>query len=64
LQPGDVLVAATDAVSEWLLGTEPGRLALVAEAPMAAIEEAIRAARVDRSMVNDDATVVRWPVAG
>lgn len=59
LVAGDVLLAATDAVSEWLLG-DPARLVLAAEAPLEDVERAVRAARQDRSMVNDDATFVRF----
>lgn len=59
LEPGDVLIAATDAVSEWVLSDE-SRVEFVATAEIAAIEAAARAARTDRSMVNDDVTFVRF----
>lgn len=55
----DVLVVATDAVSEWLL-TEPRRLAIAAESPIDQLVRDVEAARHDRSMVNDDATFVRY----
>ncbi len=59
LASGDVLIAATDAVSEWLLGDDE-RVAFAAEAPLDLISDTVVQARVDRSMVNDDATFVRY----
>lgn len=59
LASGDVLVAATDAVSEWLLG-DTARLGFAADAPLGLISETVSTARVSRSMVNDDATFVRY----
>lgn len=59
LQPGDVLVAATDAVSEWLL-RDPRRFQLAAGADTESIAQQVRAARVADEMVNDDATFVRY----
>lgn len=59
LATNDVLVVATDAVSEWLL-TEPSRLARAAELPIEQLVREVESARHDRSMVNDDATFVRY----
>lgn len=59
LAGGDVLIAATDAVSEWLLG-DPSRLTFAVTASIAEVASAVSAARQDRSMVNDDATFVRF----
>lgn len=59
LQSGDVLLAATDAVSEWLL-TMPERIAFAAEASVDQLAEAVTTARRERTMVNDDATLVRY----
>jgi hypothetical protein len=59
LQSGDVLLAATDAVSEWLL-TMPSRLAFAAVADVNQFAEVVMTARHERTMVNDDATVVRY----
>ncbi len=59
LAAGDVLLAATDAVSEWLLG-DPDRLAFAVEAPIDEVAQAVREARQNQSMVNDDATFVRF----
>ena len=54
-----MVLAATDAVSEWLLG-DATRLEFAATAPIADVAAAVSAARQDRSMVNDDATFVRY----
>ena len=59
LAAGDVLLAATDAVSEWLLG-DPERLAFAVKAPIDELARAVREARQNQSMVNDDATFVRF----
>lgn len=59
LRAGDVLIAATDAVAEWLLGSND-RLRLAADGPLDIIRESVVAARIDRTMVNDDATFVRF----
>ena len=59
LAPGDVLLAATDAVSEWLLADDR-RLSFAVEAPIAEVAEAVREARTTQVMVNDDATFIRF----
>jgi len=59
LAPGDVLLAATDAVSEWLL-RDARRIPFAAEAHTDAIAAQVHAARVANEMVNDDATFVRY----
>ncbi len=48
LAPGDVLLAATDAVSEWLLADDR-RLSFAVEAPIAEVAEAVREARTEPS---------------
>ena len=59
LAAGDVLLAATDAVSEWLL-EDPERLAFAVEAPIDDVAQAVREARRSQAMVNDDATFIRF----
>jgi len=59
LVAGDILIAATDAVSEWLLG-DPQRLTFAVQAPIGDIADVVSAARRSREMVNDDATFVRY----
>lgn len=59
VEAGDVLIGATDAVAEWLLGSS-ARFRLAAEGPLDVIKESIVEARMDRTMVNDDATFVRY----
>jgi hypothetical protein len=54
-RPGDTLIAATDAVGQWLLRTNPTRLANSDKETMHA---AIQAARSDGTLCNDDSTVV------
>lgn len=60
LAAGDVLVVATDAVSEWALtSTDPRTLALLAEAgPEELARELVRRREADE-IVNDDCTLVR-----
>lgn len=59
LQRGDVLIAATDAISEWML-RDSARIAFVAETPVAEVLETARNARRSNEMVNDDVTFIRF----
>ena len=54
--PGDLLVLASDAVSEWLLG-DPRRFQLLDGNEPVAIASRLVAERSDGKMVNDDLTV-------
>lgn len=54
--PGDLLVLASDAVSEWLLG-DPRRFQLLDGHEPEAIATRLIAERTDGKMVNDDLTV-------
>lgn len=54
--PGDLLVLASDAVSEWLLG-DPKRFQLLDGNEPEAIATRLIAERTDGKMVNDDLTV-------
>lgn len=62
LDPGDVLVAATDATSEWLLRTAAAGDSSAARAltgPIDAAEQAVASAQRTGDLRNDDVAVVR-----
>lgn len=61
LQPGDVLLVATDAVSEWAMSHDEAP-ALLAELDVNALGEVLRGEREENRMVNDDVTVARLRV--
>jgi serine/threonine protein phosphatase PrpC len=55
---GDVLLLATDAVAEWMLGDET-RVGLAATATLDHLRRAVIAARTRGEVVNDDLTLIR-----
>ena len=55
-EPGDLLVLASDAVAEWLLG-DPTRFDLFDDHEPGAISSRLIAERTDGKLVNDDLTV-------
>ena len=61
--PGDVLVLASDAVSEWLLG-DPKRFALLDGEEPEAIATRLIGERTDGRIVNDDFTIAILELAG
>ena len=63
MEPNDVMVLATDAVSEWLL-SDPSRWSVIAQADEETLAAVIAAARDAGEMVNDDATIVRLTGTG
>ncbi len=60
--PGDVLVLASDAVAEWLLG-DPKRFALLDDDQPDAIATRLIGERTDGRIVNDDLTVAVFELA-
>ena len=60
--PGDLLVLASDAVSEWLLG-DPKRFQLLDGTEPEAIASQLIAERTDGKIVNDDLTVAVLEIA-